>query len=275
MRPCAAIVLAMSLVACASEQGPRAIEPAKGDGRTCGALDEAACVAREGVERDGCVVRRHEGGAFDACTSTDHGECTAAPMDVDPSADPAPCGGVDFPSQETSPYVLPYPVGVTHNIRQGNCNAANTHNGPEEYAYDFEMPIGSELVAVRGGRVFAVVERFTDDQHGADQGNVLAIDHGDRTYAKYGHLTFNGGLVEVGDVVEQGQRIALSGNSGISRAPHLHFAVKHCPEGTGLGTAGCVGIPVTFSNTIPHPNGLIGSPTSELGGGRWYPACAR
>ena len=51
-----------------------------------------------------------------------------------------------------------------------------------------------------------------------------------RTYAVYGHLTHGGSKVEVGDTVTQGQLIALSGNSGMSRGPHLHFAVKRCGE---------------------------------------------
>jgi hypothetical protein len=43
--------------------------------------------------------------------------------------------------------VLPYPVGDRHNVRQGDGNPTNTHN--DRYngtlAYDFEMPIGSEI----------------------------------------------------------------------------------------------------------------------------------
>ena len=31
-------------------------------------------------------------------------------------------------------------------------------------------------------------------------------------------------------------------------------------------------IPITFRNARPHAHGLIGSPTSELGGGEWYEA---
>lgn len=185
-----------------------------------------------------------------------------------------PCAGTAFPDQVTSPYVLPYPVGDRHNVRQGNCNEANSHHDGfnETFAYDFEMPIGSTVVAARGGTVLAVIEQFGDDQHGLAEANVVAIDHGDRTYAKYGHLTRNGVLVEVGDEVEAGQPIALSGNSGMSRGPHLHFSVKRCPEGEPIGGPACRTIPVTFRNTSPHPRGLVGSATSAIGGGRWYEA---
>lgn len=178
--------------------------------------------------------------------------------------DPVP--SATYPEQASSPYVLPYPVGDRHNVRQGNDNYGAT------FAYDFEMPTGSEIVAARAGRVFAVEERFTDSQHEMSQGNYLAIDHGDKSFAMYGHITHKGALVEVGETVEQGQRIANSGNSGLSRGLHLHFAAKQCPPEGPLGGPDCTTIPVSFRNTRPHPRGLIGSPTSELGRGEWYEA---
>jgi len=55
--------------------------------------------------------------------------------------------------------------------------------------------------------------------------------------------------VEVGDQVVAGQVIALSGNSGLSRGPHLHSSVKTCPEGAKTGGPACVSAPVTFRNT--------------------------
>lgn len=185
-----------------------------------------------------------------------------------------PCPSADFPPQEISPYLLPYPVGEKRNVRQGNCNEANSHHERFDatYAYDFEMPIGSKITASRGGTVLAVREEFSDDQHELAEANLVAIDHGDGTYAGYGHLTRNGALVEVGDRVVAGQVIALSGNSGRSRGPHLHFSVKACPEGERIGSPACTTVPVTFRNTRPHPRGLIGSASSALGGGEWYEA---
>src|SRR5262245_392850 len=60
-----------------------------------------------------------------------------------------PCPGVEYPPQNESLYVLPYPYGETHNVRQGNCNDQNSHNEKtgEQFAYDFEMPIGSTVIA--------------------------------------------------------------------------------------------------------------------------------
>lgn len=275
--------------ATSSTGGPTA-DPTEGADDPCAGLDEAACDAD-----DACVIRKGpscpgcDDAVFQACTSVAIGVCDRAESACpglaacdSPAgdacaacvADPEPCPGAAFPAREDSPYILPYPTGTTRNIRQGNCNESNTHNGGEAYAYDVEMPIGSDLIAARGGTVLAVIEEFHDDQHGLDQGNVVAIDHGDRTYAKYGHITYMGALVEVGEVVVQGQVIAKSGDSGASQGPHCHFAVKACPDDAPIGSAACVSVPVSFRNTIPHPHGLIGSPTSQIGGGAWYPACA-
>ncbi len=54
-------------------------------------------------------------------------------------------------------------------------------------------------------------------------GNYIMIDHGNGYYTAFGHLSrFN---VSVGTVVSTGQQIAVSGNTGISTGPHLHYEV--------------------------------------------------
>lgn len=217
------------------------------------------------------LIRSHYAAAPAPEQSATTADSTAPPARFDVN-DPLP--HVEYPPQADSAYVLPYPVGERHNVRQGNGNPTNTHNETygATFAYDFEMPIGSQIVAARGGRVLALVEQFTDEQHDISQGNYIAIDHGDQSYAIYGHITHEGALVEVGEQVGTGQPLALSGNSGLSRGPHLHFAVKQCPEGERIGSSSCATIPISFRNTRPHPRGLIGSATSELGGGEWYEA---
>ena len=51
------------------------------------------------------------------------------------------------------------------------------------------------------------------------------ILHEDGTTGEYYHLLKDGALVDVGDEVRAGQKIALSGNTGHTTIPHLHFAV--------------------------------------------------
>jgi murein DD-endopeptidase MepM/ murein hydrolase activator NlpD len=160
------------------------------------------------------------------------------------------CGGDDggsdaftydcsvFPPAAQSPYILPWRVGETH---EAFPHAARTAPSPQMYADDLGMAIGTPVLAVQDGMVVRVVENFSNDDHLFGHENAVYIQHADGTVARYLHLTTNGALVAVGDGVLQGQQIALSGNSGQSKGPHLHFDV----------TSGCCAIPPDY-NTLPE-----------------------
>ena len=60
--------------------------------------------------------------------------------------------------------------------------------------------------------------------------NYIVILHNDGTTGEYYHLKHDGALVDVGDSVARGQRIGLSGNTGHTTMPHLHFAVYRATE---------------------------------------------
>jgi len=141
-------------------------------------------------------------------------------------------------------------------VVQGNCtspevNEFNSHQamGPWAYAYDFLMPVGTPVVAARGGTVVWFTDGFGDTQGN----NALIIEHDDGTFSGYGHLRRNGVSVEVGQFVAKGGRIASSGTSGTD-TPHLHFQVSPCTE---MDTLACKSLPVTFSNTSANERGLI------------------
>lgn len=183
------------------------------------------------------------------------------------------CWLSDYTPAERSEYVLPYPVGKKYHVPQGNCGAythirsgvfQGLNFGDMRYAYDFNMPIGSEIVASRGGEVINLDESHKYFGDNALKQNFLIIIHEDGTGAYYGHLAHEGVLVEVGDKVKQGDVIALSGMSGYSYGiPHLHFAVtekesKNC-DATGFDQSDrktiklseCKTIPITFKNADP------------------------
>ncbi|MGB5571821.1 MAG: M23 family metallopeptidase [Thermoanaerobaculia bacterium] len=138
----------------------------------------------------------------------------------------AQCG--PYPDQHQSPWVLPYPVGDSYAVVQGNCNAPGHAPGSSnQYAYDFGMRSGSAVVAAGGGVVYALEEGESNDKavKGSwSTGNYVTIQHPNGFYSGYAHLDQWGVLVEVGDFVTQGQLIARSGNSGTYN-PHLHFQV--------------------------------------------------
>jgi murein DD-endopeptidase MepM/ murein hydrolase activator NlpD len=159
---------------------------------------------------------------------------------------------------QSSSYVLPYSAGKTFKVIQGNCSApGNGHRGVQRYGYDFDMGIGTQFVAARAGVVAAVEESHVDGQVG-DSGldNYIAVRHTDGTVAIYGHITHDGAIVSVGDVVQQGATLGMSGNTGnTNNIPHLHLSVHSCDPVTG-GSAACPSIPVTFRNTEANPQGL-------------------
>jgi murein DD-endopeptidase MepM/ murein hydrolase activator NlpD len=111
------------------------------------------------------------------------------------------------------------------------------------------MPIGTPILAARSGTVLLVESRFANGTRVSGEENYINVVHADGSIAGYVHLTQAGALVRVGDTVAQGQLIGLSGDSGSSSEPHLHFHVQAC--------SGCSTVPTTFRNTRAHPRGLV------------------
>jgi murein DD-endopeptidase MepM/ murein hydrolase activator NlpD len=151
-----------------------------------------------------------------------------------------------YPPVEGSPYVLPYPVGTAFRVMTSNCNGG--HMGTNKYGYDFRMPIGAPVTAMRGGTVVGVKEGFLDSQ-GGGLSNQLVIDHGDGTFSTYFHMTHEGIVVDLGDHVSRGELVAFSGNSGTS-PPHLHVHVKRCNDFEVF----CLSEPFQFANADPPPS---------------------
>jgi murein DD-endopeptidase MepM/ murein hydrolase activator NlpD len=122
-------------------------------------------------------------------------------------------------------YSLPFEKGKKVFVVQGY-ESMFSHKG--DYAIDFKVAQGTKIVAARDGVVFFARENNTTggvSKKYVGKGNGITIKHSDGTYAHYWHLQYNGALVAVGDSVQQGQVIGLSGSTGFSAFPHLHFEV--------------------------------------------------
>lgn len=106
-----------------------------------------------------------------------------------------------------------------------------SHSDPQNhYAVDFGAGIGTTIVAARDGVVMQVENDFDKaglnmEKYGG-RANFVRILHDDGTMALYAHLKPEGVLVRVGQRVRAGQQIGLSGNTGFTTGPHLHFAVQ-------------------------------------------------
>lgn len=87
------------------------------------------------------------------------------------------------------------------------------------YGQDFQAPTGTEVFATGDG----VVTRSGWSPHGF--GNMVEIDHGYGFKTIYGHL--QAVEVTVGNEVERGSLIGLSGSTGISSGPHLHYEIHY------------------------------------------------
>jgi len=129
-------------------------------------------------------------------------------------------------------YALPYASGKTYRVIQGY-GSRFSHTGLEEFAVDFDMPVGTPVHAARAGVVARVEESNTRGcwEEGCGRyANYIVVVHSDGTTGEYYHLAHDGAIVDVGDAVARGQHIGYSGNTGHSTMPHLHFAVYRATD---------------------------------------------
>ncbi|MFJ1696006.1 M23 family metallopeptidase [Streptomyces sp. NPDC088252] len=98
----------------------------------------------------------------------------------------------------------------------GSLWSSGSHSG-----IDFHAASGSTVVAVGAGTV-------VEAGWGGAYGNNIVLRMTDGTYTQYGHLSSIG--VSVGQSVGAGQRIGLSGSTGNSTGPHLHFEARTTPS---------------------------------------------
>ncbi|MBI4140637.1 M23 family metallopeptidase [Candidatus Woesearchaeota archaeon] len=102
------------------------------------------------------------------------------------------------------------------------------HYGKLKFAIDFVMPEDSPVLAARDGIVVDYKKNSKtggNDPKLANEANYITLQHEDNEFSQYVHLKHQGILVKKGQTVQNGQVIGLSGNTGYSTEPHLHFVV--------------------------------------------------
>lgn len=157
--------------------------------------------------------------------------------------------GIPDTCNDDSLYLLPYACGDAFTCSQGNFGSS--HQGSQAYAWDFAMPKGTPVHAARAGVVAYAEVRSPPGSPCYDppglleschnKANFVGVRHADGTVALYMHLRQL--AVGEGDVVAQGDVIGLSGNSGYTSGPHLHFQLQN-----DCGIWFCQSVPVSFAD---------------------------
>lgn len=136
----------------------------------------------------------------------------------DPNARPAPYA-----------YALPFAKKQSYAVLQG-FHGTFSHRGSNEFAIDFDCPVATTVLAARDGVVVAtnasaIGSGTTPEFLDFHRVNFVLVLHDDGTLGEYMHLSPSGVIVAPGQHVARGEPLALSGNTGFSSTPHLHFQV--------------------------------------------------
>jgi murein DD-endopeptidase MepM/ murein hydrolase activator NlpD len=168
--------------------------------------------------------------------------------------------------QSTAIYRLPFDDDGGWNLGVGNWDEPGGGHGVgqpfgmgQEYAFDFGHVIGGNVRAARSGRVVFVENNAGNtvdtnapnyDPNAPGYGTAILIRHRDGTAAAYDHLRFQSPRVVMDQTVQRGEIIALSGHTGRSFNPHLHFDVRqYWNSASDLGLT----IPIYFEDKH-HPS---------------------
>lgn len=112
-----------------------------------------------------------------------------------------------------SNYVFPVLNGKITSL-YGQRSAPTLSASTNHAGIDISVPVGSSVMAAASGVVGAA-------GYNSARGNYIEVNFGSGNKAIYQHLSNIG--VKVGDNVAAGQKIGLTGNSGVSTGAHLHF----------------------------------------------------
>jgi len=122
-------------------------------------------------------------------------------------------------SNESEAFPDIYPVSSEARLTSGYGYRTDPFIGKRAFhgGIDLAVPQNTSVVSCASGRVEkAGYTRIN--------GNFIIIDHGNKYKSYYGHLSKI--LVKKDDAVTKGQAIGLSGNTGRSTGPHIHFQIS-------------------------------------------------
>ena len=124
-----------------------------------------------------------------------------------------------------------------------------SHTGEGKKNEDYYC-FGQPILAPAAGKVIEAIDGIEDNVPGEMNpkqlaGNHLIIDFGNGEYALLAHFRKGSLKVKAGDAVKSGQPLGLTGNSGNSSEPHLHF---HLQDGPVFGQA--EGLPAFITNYL-------------------------
>ena len=123
-----------------------------------------------------------------------------------------------------------YKVPILKKDRIVVMSDSHAHYGVLKHSIDFLLPLGTKIYVAQDGEVIDVKDDSNkggpeDKYNYAKFLNMITIKHRNNEYSEYSHIKYRGALVKVGQKVSIGEPIGLSGNTGYTTAPHLHFHV--------------------------------------------------
>lgn len=135
-------------------------------------------------------------------------------------------GSIEARHDAAARYRMPFGGTAPRRLMQG-VGGSFSHRGRTRHAFDFELPVGTPILAARAGSVAWVVDGYTrggPSRSLRGKANSVSVVHADGTLADYVHLR-SGIVVREGERVDTGALLGYGGNTGFTTAPHLHFQV--------------------------------------------------
>jgi murein DD-endopeptidase MepM/ murein hydrolase activator NlpD len=120
---------------------------------------------------------------------------------------------------------LPFRKGTEVYVSQGAFGKASHSESGNQYSWDFDVPYGTEVLAVEDGKVVGIWAPEKDggcDRSYSEFAHNIKIEASDGTVAQYVHIEPR---VKVGQLVKRGEVVAVTARNGFICEPQLHFGI--------------------------------------------------